>query len=269
MTSSVSARAAAKARTIISELGIYDALQIDVEAIAFARGALVVERPLRGASARLIRRGDKGVIAVREDIRELGQKRFCVAHELGHFELHKKADQLAFCTDEMVSWYKARPEETEANEFAAELLMPENLFRSLCPQTEPTVSGIEVLTEAFKTTLTAALVRFVDLGARVSALVVSRDGRVRWFRAGKDFRFRIRSPGRAVDPRSCAGSFFQKRAGAGEPDVVSASAWLEDSRVESSWTLRELLLPLPRYATTLSLLWVPPGSAMDAFDEDE
>src|SRR3989442_8358090 len=101
-----SVRAAAKAREIIAGFGITEASQIDVEAMAFARGVLVLERPLRGASARLVRRGQRGVIAVREDIREPGQKRFGVAHELGHFELHKKIDQLALCTEDMLSWYR-------------------------------------------------------------------------------------------------------------------------------------------------------------------
>ena len=61
---------------------------------------------------------------------------------------------------------------------------------------------------------------------------------------------------------------------AGEPppkraETVPALAWLDDNRAEDSWTLRELTIPLPRYATTLSLLMIEPGSAADQFGSDE
>ncbi|OFV79815.1 MAG: hypothetical protein A2W26_11585 [Acidobacteria bacterium RBG_16_64_8] len=264
-----SARAAARAREIIGEFGISEPSQIDVEAIAFARGALVLERPLRGASARLIRRGRRGVIAVREDIREPGQKRFGVAHELGHFELHKKVDQLAVCTEQMLSWYRSQPEEMEANDFAAELLMPAELFRPRCRSGEPHSEAIGHLAEAFRTSLTATLVRYVDLGIRVGALIVSYQGKVRWFRSGPDFPFRVLSPGSPLSRDSCAGAFFAGETMSMQPETVPALAWFDDGRADPSWTLRELTIPLPRYDTTLSLVMIEPGSAPDRFGADE
>src|SRR5262245_59118721 len=95
-----------------------------LEDLAFALGVVVLEGRLDSADARLIRRGQKGLIRVKEDIPEPGRKRFAVAHEIGHWELHQAVSQVLSCTSEdMVAQYKASPPEIEANYFAAELLM--------------------------------------------------------------------------------------------------------------------------------------------------
>jgi len=265
LTSSLNARTEAK--SIIKQLGIHDAAQIDLEAIAFALGVLVYERPLRGSLARLVRRGNKGVIAVRERIREIGQKRFCIAHELGHFALHDRLDQLVFCTDEMLAWYKTRPEELEANEFAAELLMPEDLFRSLA-HPEPTWNSLGVLAETFRTTMTATLIRYVELGICTCALVHSHAGTIRWFRASDEFPFRMMSPGSTVDPTSCAWEFFQTGKALRQSDYVPASAWIEDSLSNTGWVLQEILFASSHYNSALSLLTVAQSRPTGYFDDD-
>ena len=87
-----------------------------------ALGVLVLEAPLVKADARLIRKGPRGLVRVKHDIPEPGRKRFAVAHELGHWLLHKEQSQVNSCTDQnMVIKYKASAPEVEANYFAAEL----------------------------------------------------------------------------------------------------------------------------------------------------
>src|SRR5205807_9359977 len=64
-------------------------------------------------------------------IPELGRRRFVIAHELGHLLLGHGSDILKLCDEgDLLEWAKGqRPYENEANEFAAELLMPEDLDR--------------------------------------------------------------------------------------------------------------------------------------------
>lgn len=74
-----------------------------------------------------------GAIIVRDSIREPGRKNFTVAHEIGHFVLpgHDKADLVCTST-EVGNWSDSAKEfEREANEFAAELLMPEVVVRQI------------------------------------------------------------------------------------------------------------------------------------------
>jgi Zn-dependent peptidase ImmA (M78 family) len=62
----------------------------------------------------------------------LTRKRFTIAHELGHFLLHReRLDNGEMIDDAMYRSGVTAKEETEANRFAAELLMPFALVRSL------------------------------------------------------------------------------------------------------------------------------------------
>ena len=78
-----------------------------------------------------------GAIIVRDSIREPGRKNFTVAHEIGHCVLpgHDKADLVCTST-EVGNWSDSAKEfEREANEFAAELLMPEVVVRQIMGRT--------------------------------------------------------------------------------------------------------------------------------------
>ncbi len=53
-----------------------------------------------------------------------------------------------------------------------------------------------------------------------------------------------------------AADFFSGKGVPPGMQTVLASAWLKDSRFESTTTIKEECRPLPRYDTTLSLLWI-------------
>jgi Zn-dependent peptidase ImmA (M78 family) len=249
---------------LIVEYGLTTPESIDVEAIAFDLGLLVIYAPLKGADARLLRRGSRGIIRVNPAIDLEGQRRFCVAHEVGHFLIHRRDKPLADCTaSDMLSGYRESGQEPQANAFAAELLLPELIFRKLAPL-NPGLATLENLAQTFRATLTAAAYRYVELGIAVCALVVSREGRIQWFLAGSDFHFSVRNPGSALDPRTCAGSFFRGQDVEKTEDDVPADAWLSSVDPDKSWTVRELMVPMPRYSSALSLLWVVSGSPMDS-----
>lgn len=74
-----------RARAIVQELDIRKPSEIWLEEIAFHYGALVRYEQLQGAEGRLVRLGSRAVIRVRQDIPELGRRRFVIAHELGHW----------------------------------------------------------------------------------------------------------------------------------------------------------------------------------------
>jgi hypothetical protein len=183
--------------------------------------------------------------------------------------LHEKLSQLAACTDEkFLAWYRGSSMETEANHFAAELLLPTDIFRKQCADVLQ-VDLVRALADEFRTTLTATAIRLVEVGPYICALVVSVDGEMKWFRTNGEFGFRLLPSGTRIDGDSCAADFFFK--GKSEPvsDDVPATCWVGDSRVESHHVLKELAIPLPRYKTVLSLLWVRPNSALDSLDEDD
>lgn len=95
-----------------------------------ARGIAVEEQPLEeNVSGMLVIRGEDAIIGVNKG-HHLNRRRFTIAHELGHFELHRhKSDVFvdAFLRSEH-SAQGTDPDEIEANSFAAELLMPQRML---------------------------------------------------------------------------------------------------------------------------------------------
>ena len=92
--------AAAEAIGLWKLYGFTSPKELVLEDLAMARGILVMDGKLDSAAARLVRSGDTGIVRVSHSIREPGRRRFAIAHEIGHWELHQKQSQLLACTDE-------------------------------------------------------------------------------------------------------------------------------------------------------------------------
>lgn len=250
--------AAIRARGILKNLRIRKPSEISIEDIAWTRGAIVVENGLRGADARLVYTPDvrPAIIRVNATIRHLGRRRFAIAHELGHMELKHSPGAPTECGEkQFVLWYKSQNnKEVEANLFAAELLMPEDMFLGKLEKTLPSMELIEGLADAFRTTLTATAIRYVDLCGEQCAVVFSTGGKVAWMRRSPDFHGWI-APGRTLSPNSIAVDFFRDGDLSGEMGAVRRSAWIENA---SPWaTIREQSRALRSYNSVLSLLWIP------------
>jgi Zn-dependent peptidase ImmA (M78 family) len=148
-------RARHTADKLIKRFRIARPEDITLEDIAMAVGVLVVEDKLEGSEARLLRKGGQGIIRVKAGIPEIGRRRFAIGHELGHWELHAELSQWVLCSEADLLEYNGSPPEMEANTFAAELLMPTNLFRPRCERAEPSLELIKALARDFHTTITA------------------------------------------------------------------------------------------------------------------
>ena len=252
------------ARRLIAEYAIRSPAEIDIEAIALDQGLYVTTGPLSGSWARLLRRDSVGLVRVSSSIRSKGQRRFCVAHEIGHFLLHADRSQIEHCQfEDMLSSYGRRDEEPEANTFVGELLMPEEIFPSYLDPNILTLEVLDDLSSTFTTTISATIHRVVDMAVHVCALVRSEAGRMKSFHVCHDFPFRIRNMGSQLDLRACAGEFFRDGFAEERQADVPADAWLEDPQLYGRETVRELTVPMPRYDTALSMLWIVPGSPLD------
>lgn len=257
-------RAVRAAKGVVEDYGITAPDDIDLEAIALDRGLVVFDGPLSGSWARLLRKGDGGVVRVSDSIPYAGQRRFCIAHELGHFLLHEDRSQLAFCSNEdMLPGYAQGPEEPEANAFAGELLMPESFVQNRLDPANLTLGTLSELASEFETTMSATIHRVVDVAVHVCALIRSEAGVLRSFHRCSDFPFRIREMGSRLDARACAGEFYIDGHSTEREADVLAEAWLEDNRLSGDESIREITVPMPRFNSAVTLLWVVPGSRLD------
>lgn len=132
-----------------------------------------------------------------------GRINFTLAHEFGHYLLHRLAYPNGFrCRQQqIVRWDSEYGQvEHQANVFAANFLMPLDDFRRQIP--DDSKVDIEMLcacAERYNVSLIAAVLRWLGYTRKRAILVVSRDGYILWARSS--------------DPAWRTGAFFKPSAG--------------------------------------------------------
>jgi Zn-dependent peptidase ImmA (M78 family) len=196
--------AVAAARHVLAEAAVEDPSDIQVEALALRHGALVIHGRLTTAQASIVRTRTRAVICVNERWRGTPRGRHTTAHELGHHLLHKLIDHFRQCVaanEPRDRW--AWRIERDADEFAAELLMPFVLARRLCTSAHPTLEDIERIARTFRTSFESSGIRLVELTKTPCAFVLTKGGQVKWATESTTFPGRI-VRGRDVNVESAA-----------------------------------------------------------------
>lgn len=242
-----------KATEVLRRLRIACVEELDVEAIAFHHGLRVRYGGLSGAQGRLASSGGRGLIRIADGIHQLARRRYVISHELGHHLIHAAAGRLSLCTDGDLLRYDggAGDAEEEANWFAAELLMPKQLFEPKCDVRRPSLAVVQSLAETFSTTLTATAIRFVDLAPEPCAVVWCERGAIKWAIRGPEF-FPWIDFGRSLDSYTHAADAFGGRTLPEGPQLVPARAWTN----QQSGDLYEDTRWFKGLHATLSLLWL-------------
>jgi hypothetical protein len=238
---------------MLRDFGVEAPEHIAIEAMADALGAEIVESktPL-SSSARLIRVGSRAVIQVSAAIVNEGARRFSIAHEMGHLALGHAESLAALC--ELHAPGKGSVLETEANTFAAELLMPEALVRRRCEVSPVDLEIARSIARDFRVSLLAAARRFVELTSERCALAFASGGVVRWVIRSDTFQPFIAN-GRRVDPDSLAHDVLQGKLDDRAQDVPAAS-WLDMSD-DAGAEIVEHAAPITEIDAVASLLWIP------------
>jgi len=113
----------------------------------------------------------KPVIVINEEEKNKLRNRFTIAHEFGHFSLHRndksifidKKPKVLFRTSEKND--KNYHKEREANAFAAALLMPKKLINQEVQEiSEVDTSPVKTLAQRFKVSESAMSFRLINLG---------------------------------------------------------------------------------------------------------
>jgi Zn-dependent peptidase ImmA (M78 family) len=220
----------ASAKQLVAELRIHHARELDIELIATRYDILVTRVSLQHEEGRLIRSDKFGIINVSEDAYLSNKWRFVIAHEIGHFLRHRTSDNFEACTRGDLSNYSGTGRESEANDFASELLMPQFLFEKKCDRNRPCLRDVGELAEEFSTSLTSTALRFVLFAPEPCAVVHSTKGLVDWLDWSPNFRVAIRKRTK-LDGRTYAGDLFAGKAVDDRPSQVDADAW-----GDSSWS---------------------------------
>lgn len=248
----------ASAHALWSHYGLRHPNELVLEDLAMALGVLIKDGPLGSCVARLTRTGDTGVIRVRDGLMPIGRRRFAIGHELGHWRLHQQYSQVFACTSrDMVARYKESRIEAEANSFASALLMPESLFREYQTDERPSFEQIEMLAECFGVSLTASAVRWMETANDYAAMVISQNGKIRWWRGSNQFEEALWvTPGSALSSLTLASKVSADDPRVHGPEDVDLAAWTNGSDDLTSDILVEESRSLGQYGQTLSLIWL-------------
>jgi Zn-dependent peptidase ImmA (M78 family) len=218
------------ARGLLRDLRIRAADEIDVELIAGHCGFLIRTQPMRSAEGRLLVARSMGVIAVAESAYASSKWRFVIAHELGHAKRHRQLNQLDICTDsDLRSAYTGR--ESEANDFASELLMPEEFFKSRCDIDRPSLRELRELAAEFGTSVTSTAIRFVQFTSEACAVVHSTRGKVDWVAPSETFRVFV-PRGLTLTAATYAGDLHAGNAAPDYRSQVDGSGWSDSARAD-------------------------------------
>ncbi len=242
-----------KAAELIDEFGISLPEHISVRDIAFAKKAMVVEERVTGAAASIVKLREHATIRIAPgDSPE--RQRFSIAHELGHLLMgHVESIQKVCSNEDMMNWYQAS-QETQANFFASELILPTNLVRNRCDVATVSLDPIKAIAKDFRASLTAAAIKFVRLCPEKCAVVYSANGKIKWFYKSPDWWPFIKRE-QKLDKRTLAYDFFLGEAMEKKPQEVDADAWIESRGILE---VVEHSVASPTYGFVLSVLWIRP-----------
>ena len=216
--------------------------------------ARVEQADIPGVEGALLRlRGGKGwAIAYNGEGRSTGRVNFTIAHELGHYAMHRALlPDGVRCPEGDVAGYAARLSamEREANAFATGLLMPiADLRRRIPPDAEPGREQLLACVDRYGVSLTALALRWLSITDRAAMVVLVREGFVVWARSSKAALRRGWFVSTAGVPVPCS---------AGSSTTVNATTVAGEPWASSSWfglPARHMAFSSGRHDFTLSLV---------------
>lgn len=250
------------ARELLAETFVSQPSDIDVAALAFKAGRLIIEQDgLVGADGRLVADVKSGgKIRVKSGV-AIERFRFTVSHEIGHCRLHAGGFIDRTDSGKTFGIWNDASEEAEANTFAGELLLPKDLFIPRIEGKNPSIALIDKIASDFNASRLATAVQYIQYTNEAVALVVSHGWDIEWSRRAKDFWPKVKS-GR-VSKDSAAGERLAGISGDSRRMVdTPAYAWLVGYD-HSEKDVKEYSVYLDYYNRTVTLLW------WDDDDDDE
>ena len=249
------------AQKVLVECGLDDPSQEKMSEIIFGRKAFYEERHLSGKEGEIVTFGNRSIITINSNIQFESKKRFAAAHELGHFELHRNLTPIFFDTEyDLINWYQAGPQEKEANEFASEFLMPSEMFYKECYRKIFGPKVIEELSNRFRVSKTAAILKFVERGNHPVAIVYCKDNKMQWWKKSSDLRYFLKfEKGKNPPIGSVAYELFTTKKvyiGDESKQEVCKFDWFEPKYAdEQDSYMFEYCLYVKSYNYSLSILW--------------
>jgi Zn-dependent peptidase ImmA (M78 family) len=236
-------RGVSAAERLLLQLGISNAKDIDLDAIAWHLGAAVKYRHMDKADATIVGSLKHAVIAVNNS-RIPTRQRFSLGHELGHWHHHR--GRILFCGPSDIGSFTGGPLDLErqADAFASDLILPSYLVRPVIAKFKKvTLAYARAIMEEFRASMTATLLRILNENSFPILVVCHGKDRRRWFRRAEmvpQWWF----PREDLDPDTFAFEILHNAAREDSfPRKNGAGAWFEFRHVDH-YEIQEQSFPL-------------------------
>lgn len=218
-------------------------------------------------------KGDKWIIGVNEDGASSGRINFTIAHEFGHYMLHRDLQQDFECVEkDMHSWDAlGKRIETEADTFASYLLMPPDDFRHQIAGQELSIDLLRHCADRYDVSLTAAALKWREITPGRVLVVAAKDGYLDWsssneraFKSGAYLattRELIEVPGNSVLSRAV-------RSGHGDKGRLDARAWFPREPEGLEVTEHAFVVEGDGFSYILGMLILPERERREEAEED-
>lgn len=253
------------ASSILNDFGISEPQNVEVEDIAHALKIPIRDVELRGCEGRIVHKNGQSIITVNGKCEFESRRRFTIAHEIGHYLLHK--NDLINHNDDIssLSWFNDKnkkrifEQEFEANEFASELLLPTKNFIS-------DISGIPFspelarsISDKYKVSRTSTIHRFTEHGNHPICVFYTKNNKVHYWRKSEDFNYYIKDITTQKPPSDsvCAEYFNDNTIYSVEDSKqeISKSTWLEVKAEYAGDIFYEFCLVHSATNLAISVIW--------------
>jgi Zn-dependent peptidase ImmA (M78 family) len=255
------------AQAFLSENGFSEITEIPMNLIVSGLGAILIEEPLKNADGLILIGNKISLIKVNSNIPYESRKRFTIAHEIGHLLMHKDIDPHLENLNTM-NWFndaekqlKKGVQEYEANDFAAELLMPSVLFHFEAKKHSFSPNLLKSLAERFKTSITSTAFKYLNSNLNPICIFFINNGKVKYWKKSSDFkvyckdRTKLNPPEDSVAQEYISAGYEFIYSGEEKAQIIAKSTWFQLSAYEKDKKYFEYCIPFKESKTLISIVW--------------
>lgn len=213
---------------LLNSIGWLNPSDMSMEDIAWSCGLIVKSKPMDGAQGRIIMNREAGIITLNNSIMYQPKINFIIAHEIGHWQLHRDLSLFSDNEKTLSEWYANGAHEKEANIFASELLMPSNLFIKKVKGKKMSLPFIEEVANYFSASKVATFLRYKELGDFPLMIIFVENGIIKWKSCSNDFPYKWLTLGNRLPAYTVAGDLYYNKVQEKKPEKVDAIEWFPE-----------------------------------------
>lgn len=123
--------------------------------------------------------GLKKLIVISSKVYNEEQKRFTLAHELGHILIHRGTHYFSKEEFDMIRTNKQK--ESEADKFAVELLLPSRIIKNRIRENDVNFKLIKEIAQKYKMSLTSTSIRVIEVTDENIILIYHKNNIIKWW----------------------------------------------------------------------------------------